>query len=150
MDSPDPRSAVVSRLIAVLRKVTRIVQLLPFAYLLLLSLKLFLEPVLPEWALDVTDNMAVSFVPSTIALLFLGRVLKLCVWFRTACILPIATRIESWVDSFVVTFTQGEVIIINAAIGILFLLFIYLAIRHFFHGRRDKHQERATGNPAIL
>lgn len=135
MESPDPNGAV-SRIVGILRKVTRIVQLLPFAYLLLFALVLFLELVLPEWALILTDNMAVSLFPSTIVLLFLGRLLKLCAWFRAACVLPIVTRVESWVDSFIITFTQVEVVTINTIIGITFLIYIYLAYRHFFHARK--------------
>lgn len=132
MDSQDPRGAV-KRLVAVLRKVTRIVQLAPFAVLLLIAICLLLEPFLPAWALRIVDNG--SALPITVLMLSVGSLLKLCVWFRTACILPFLARIESWIDSYVVTFTQEEVIIINTALGILFLTYIYLANRHFFHGK---------------
>ena len=135
MDSPDPRNAV-SSLVGILRKVTRIVQLLPFAYLLLLSVYLFLEFMLPEWALRIADNALNAPVYSVVGMLGAGRLLKLCRWFRTACLLPMATKIEGWIDSFVVTFTQNEVIIINTILGILFLTFIILACRHFFYGRK--------------
>lgn len=142
MDSPDPKGAV-SRLVAVLRKVTRIVQLLPFAYLLLLAVYLLTECVLPGWALDIADNVLNAPVVAIIGMLGAGKLLKLCNWFRTACLLPVTTKIESWVDSFIITFTQGEVITINTIIGLIFLTYIYLAYRHFFHGKQTPSHRNA-------
>ena len=129
METPDPRGAV-SRIVAVLRKVTRIVQLAPFALLFLLTGYLLSERFLPTWALDVIDNFPI--VPLTILLLLLGRILKLCVWFKTACLLPFAARIESWVDSFIITLTQNEVVIINSMLALIFITFLLLANKHFF------------------
>lgn len=134
MESQD-REGAVSHLVKILRKVTRIVQLVPFAYLLLLSVYLLLEFALPDWALRLADNLLNAPVYSIVAMLGAGRLLKLCQWFKTACLLPLATKVESWIDSFVITFTQEEVIIINTILGILFLIYIYLAKRHFFHGK---------------
>jgi len=136
MDSPDPRSGI-SYLIGVLRKVTRIVQLLPFAYLLLLAIYLLLEFCLPDWLLRVADNVLNAPVVAIAGMIGTGKLLKLCRWFKTACLLPFATKIESWVDSFVITFTQNEIILINTLLGILFLIYIYAANRHFFHGRKE-------------
>ena len=134
MDSPDPKGAV-SRLVAVLRKVTRIVQLLPFAYLLLLSVYLLAEYILPDWALGIADNVLNAPLVAIIGLLGVGKLLKLCSWFKTACVMPILPKIESWVDSFVITFTQEEILCINISIGIIALVFLVAAIRHFAYAR---------------
>lgn len=134
MDSPDPKGAV-SRLVAVLRRVTRIVQLLPFVYLLLLSAYLLTEYFLPDWALGIADNVLNAPIVAIIGLLGVGELLKLCAWFRTACLMPILPKIESWVDSFVITFTQEEILCINISIGIIALVFLVAAIRHFAYGR---------------
>jgi hypothetical protein len=134
MDSPDPKGAV-SRLVAVLRKVTRIVQLLPFVYLLLLSVYLLTEYILPDWVLGIADNVLNAPVVAIIGLLGVGKLLKLCAWFRTACLMPILPKIESWVDSFIVTFTQEEILCINISIGIIALVFLVAAIRHFAYAR---------------
>lgn len=134
MDSPDPKGAV-SRLVAVLRKVTRIVQLLPFVYLLLLSVYLLTEYILPDWALGIADNVLNAPLVAIIGLLGVGKLLKLCAWFRTACLMPILSKIESWVDSFVITFTQEEILCINISIGIIALVFLVAAIRHFAYAR---------------
>lgn len=134
MDSPDPKGAV-SRLVAVLRKVTRIVQLLPFVYLLLLSVYLLTEYILPDWALGIADNVLNAPLVAIIGLIGVGKLLKLCAWFRTACLMPILPKIESWVDSFIVTFTQEEILCINISIGIIALVFLVAAIRHFAYAR---------------
>lgn len=137
MDNPDPRAGAVSSLVKILRKITRIVQIAPFAYLLLLGVCLLFESVLPDWLFRLSSNLLNAPVFLTIGMLFLGRWLKLCAWFRTACLLPFTTKLEGYVDSFVYTFTQNEVVIINTTIGILFFAFLFLTFRHFFHGRAE-------------
>lgn len=137
MENPDQRAGAVSSLVKILRKITRIVQVAPFAYLLLLGICLLFESVLPDWLFRLSVNLLNTPVYLTIGMLFLGRWLKLCSWFRTACLLPFTTKIESYIDSFVFAFTQNEVVIINTTTGILFLAFIFLTFRHFFHGRAE-------------
>lgn len=132
MDKQDQGGAV-SRLVRILRKITRIVQLMPFAYLLLLAVYLLTESFLPEWAVRVADNLLNAPLYAIIGMLGAGKNLKLCQWFRAACLLPMATKVESWVDSFIITFTQGEVVAINTILGILFLAFVALSYRHFAH-----------------
>ena len=134
MESPDQRAGAVSNLVAILRRVTRIVQIAPFAYLLLLGVCLLCEGVLPDWMFGLATNLLNAPVYMTAGLLFVGRWLKLCSWFRTACLLPFTAKVEGYVDSFVYTFTQNEVVVINTVTGILFLAFVFVTIRHFFHG----------------
>ena len=131
MDNQDQKG-VVSHLVAVLRKMTRIMQVLPFAYLLILAVYLLTESVLPDWTLRVADNVLNVPCMAILGMIGIGRILKLCVWHRAACLLPISTKVESYVDSFVITFTQNEVILFNTCLGILFLGFIAFAYRHFF------------------
>ena len=121
-------------------------QIAPFAYLLLLGIYLILESLIPDWMLRIADNLLNAPLYAVAGMLGLGRILKLCSWFKIACLLPFATRIESYIDSFVYTFTQNEIMMANAAIGILFISFIYLSFRHFFHGRK----ENTHGNPRLL
>ena len=138
MENRDQRAGAVSSLVRILRKITRIVQLAPFAYLFLLGIVLLLESTLPDWALRLMSNLLDAPVYTTIGMLLFGRILKLCSWFRTACLLPFTTKVGGYVDSFVYTFTQNEVVLVNTLLGITFLLFIYLSFRHFFHGRAEK------------
>jgi len=138
MDSPGQRQGAVSSLVKVLRKVTRIVQIAPFAYLLLSAICLLGECLMPDWMLRVAENLLSTPAYAVVGMLLVGRWLKLCSWFRTACLLPCTAKVEGYVDAFVYTFSQNEVVIINIALGILFLLFIYSAFRHFFHANAEK------------
>lgn len=105
---------------------------MPFAYLLFLAIYLLAEAIMPTWVGDISDRLLELPIYGIIGLLVLGHLLKLCAWFRAACLLPLATKVESYVDSFVVTFTQGEVILINTLLGITFIVFLAMAYRHFF------------------
>ena len=138
MENRGQSQGAVSRLVWILRKITRIVQIAPFAYLLLLGICLLCESIIPDWAFRLSVNLLNTPVYVTIGILFLGKWLKLCSWFRTACLLPFTTKVEGYVDSFVYTFTQNEVAVMNTAIGIAFIIFIYVSFRHFFHGRTEK------------
>lgn len=131
MDNPDQRSAV-SGIIKVMRRITRVVQLAPFVYLLLLALYLLTESILPDWLLRVADNGLNMPMLGTIGLLGAGRILKLCEWFKAACLLPMATKVENIVDSFVVVLTEPELVAVNISLAILFMAYLALSYRHFF------------------
>ena len=136
MENRDQRAGAVSNLVKILRKITRIVQIAPFAYLLLLAAYLLGESFMPDWALRICDNLLDVPVYTAVGFLFVGRLLKLCSWFRTACLLPFTTRAESYVDSFVYTFTQNEIVLINVSISLAIIAFIILSIRHFTNNGR--------------
>ena len=131
MDSPDPHGAV-SSVIRILRKVTRIVQLAPFAYLVFYVVYMLTCNFMPENVLCVAD--AVLFVsPATGGgMLVASRLFKLCRWHKAACLIPFSSQLEGCIDSFVITFTQQEITLINSAIGLAALAFLVLAYRHFF------------------
>ena len=135
MENPDPNQGAVSRVISILRRVTRWVQLAPFIYLVLYGLYMCFCAFIPEGIACLVDGIMTTSPILTTGLLFLSRVLKLCNWHKTACLLPPASQVETFVDSYLFTFTQNEIIFINTALGILSLAFIIRAHRHFFNGR---------------
>lgn len=108
------------------------VQVIPFVYLAPLSLYLLTESILPDWLLPVADNALNMPMLGTIGLLGAGHILKLCSWFKTACLLPMATKVENIVDSFIITLTQTELVAFNIILGILFITYISISYRHFF------------------
>lgn len=138
MENRDQRAGAVSSLVKILRKITRIVQIAPFVYLLLLGVCLVFESIMPDCLFRLSTNLLNTPVYTIVGMLCVGRWLKLCSWFRTACLLPFTTKVEGYVDSFVYTLTQNEVAIVNAILGITFIVFIILSFRHFFHGRAEK------------
>lgn len=119
-----------------MRMITRVVQIAPFVYLLFYAMYLLSEPFLggnTPWFVDTI--MYVN--PFTILLfLLLGRLLRLCAWFKTACVMPMVSWAEGYVDSFIFQFTQTEIIAIDTTIGLIALLFFIGAYKHFAYGRR--------------
>lgn len=137
MDNRDQSQGAVNNLVRILKRLTRIVQIAPFVYLFFLSVYMLSESVLPEWAARLFDNLLDAPLYTTIGMLGIGRLLKLCEWFRTACLLPFTTKVGNYIDSFVYTFSQNEIVILHTVLSLLFLSFIYLTFRHFFHGREE-------------
>lgn len=134
MEAPDPSGAVGS-IVRILRKATRIVQLAPFAYLAFYAAYMLLGYFASEDALCVADSI-LTISPATTGMMLVGsRLFRLCRWNKAACLLPMTSQVEGYVDSFIITFTQEEVILLNTAIGIISLLFLILAIRHFAYGK---------------
>ena len=136
MENRDQSQGAVSNLVRLLRKITRVVQIAPFAYLLLSAICLLCECFMPDWMLRIAENLLSTPVYAMLGMLLVGKWLKLCSWFRTACLLPFTARVEGYVDAFVYTFTQNEVAIINFALASVFIFFIYFSFRHFFYGRK--------------
>lgn len=135
MDNQDPRSAVEA-VIALLRKATRIVQLAPFVYLLFFSTHLLVEPFIGEDIHLIPDTLMSVSPIMVIGMLVASRLLKLCTWHKVACLIPTTSQVEGYIDSFIFTFTQEEIVFINASLGILAVLFLATSIKHFTHGRK--------------
>lgn len=134
MDSPDQRNAI-SRLIDTHRKIVRLVQVTPFVYVFLLSVYLLTERWMPDWMLDMCDIMFTRPVCCVAGMIYLGRMLRLCAWFRAACMIPLAVKVESVVDSCVTTMYQNAVFLMNALTGLAMLFFLFAAGQHFCNGR---------------
>lgn len=131
MDSQDQRSAV-SGIVRLTRKATQIVQLAPFAYLFFYAAYLFLGMVAPDGLLGAADSLFGIAPITTGGMLAASRLFKLCRWHKAACLLPVSSQIEGCVDTFLVTLTQQEIIIINTVIGIAAVVFLAAAFKHFF------------------
>lgn len=134
MDNQDPKSAV-KYLVGITRRITRVTQLAPFVYLLFLAVLLLAEPLLPDTHVRWIDKLSAIPVYVSVSMLGLGRLLKLCRWFISACLLPILPKTVGYIDSFVVTLYQEEVILANTLIGIAYIAFLILSFCHFFYGR---------------
>ena len=135
MDSRD-RGSAVKFLVDVFRRITRAAKVLPFLYLALFGLLLIFDWWIPDGVYEATQSLL--YIPPSVVILslFLSKTLNLCIWHKTACVIPLFSRVEGYIDDFVFQFTQNEIIIINTAVGILSLAFIFFAYRHFFYGRK--------------
>lgn len=131
MEAQDPRSGV-KYLVGVIRKITRIAQLVPFAYLALYAILLMSESFVPYNVLNWFDTLLYVPPVAVVITLFLSRILKLCAWHKAACLIPSSSQVANFVDSNIVTFTQEEVLVINISIGIITIVFLVMSFRHFF------------------
>ena len=131
MDNPDQRAAVKT-LVEILRKITRVAKIMPFVYLGILALCMAADCILPEWACRVADSALNLPIYGIVGMCGIGRLLKLCAWHRTACLLPSATKIASYIDSYVITFTQGEMLALHIIFALSYITFLALSYRHFF------------------
>lgn len=141
MGNQDQRSAV-SAVIGILRRLTRLVQLVPFVYLILYASYLLISWFLPDSILGLLDSIIFVSPATSGGLLVLSRRLKLCKWHKAAVMIPFSSQVESYIDSFVFTFSELEIIVINAVIGIAVIIFLILANKHFFHDGRKANPVR--------
>ena len=141
MENQDQRSAV-SAVIGILRRLTRLVQLVPFVYLILYASYLLISWFLPDSILGLLDSIMFVSPATSGGLLVLSRILKLCKWHKAAVMIPFSSQIESYIDIFVFTFSELEIIVINAVMGIAVIIFLILANKHFFHDGRKANPVR--------
>lgn len=143
MDSQDQRAAVL-KLTAILRKVTRVIQFLPFIYLVLFSLSSFLEAFVSDECLFLRDSVLAVSPLVNVGFLFFSRVLELCKWHKTSCIIPLSSHTADYVDNYLFQFTQNEVIMLNVVFGLISTLFLILAYKHFFGNELKRPYRRNT------
>ena len=118
-----------------MRRLTRIIQVVPFAYLIFYAVYLLLGSFVPDEAMCLADSVMLVSPVATGGMMAASKLLKLCRWHRIAVLIPTSSQIEGYIDSFVITFTQEEIFFINLSLGILAASFFILACRHFIHGR---------------
>ena len=145
MDSPDRQRDAASRIIGILRRVTRVAQLAPFVYLTFYSVYLIIGCFSSDALVSLADGVMFSSPLVTTGMLFLSRLLKLCRWHKAACLIPSVSQVEGIIDSYFFTFTQTEVILINILLGVISLVFLLVANKHFFHDGRKANPVRNTG-----
>lgn len=142
MESQDQKDAL-NKLVNILRKATRLVQLIPFVYLFFYAFYMITSVFASDVFVTFLDTVLSVRPPVIIGMLVASRLFDLCLWHRIACLIPGTSQIENYIDNYVITFTQNEVIAINLIIGLLSVVFLMKAHRHFFYGRERTHKSHA-------
>ena len=132
MEVPDQKADAASRVVAILRKATRIVQIVPFLYLGIYGFYMIGSVLLSDDLVCLADSFLFTSPVVTWFLLGLSKLFKLCRWHKAACLFPSSSQVGGFIDEYVVTFTQNEIILVNVAIGLTVITFLVLAYRHFF------------------
>ena len=131
MDNQD-RRADLKRLVDTLRRVTTAVQVLPFVYSALSIVTLSVYNFIPEEAQSQLDTLFYISPVCIVACLILSKLLRLCKWHKTACILPAIPQIVGFIDCYIITLTVSEAYIINAVIIVMTVLLLIAAYKVFF------------------
>lgn len=131
MDNQD-RRADLKRLVDTLRRVTTAVQVLPFVYSALSIVTLSVYNFIPEEAQSQLDTLFYISPVCIVAFLILSKLLRLCKWHKTACILPAIPQIVGFIDCYIITLTVSEAYIINAVIIVMTVLLLIAAYKVFF------------------
>ena len=121
----------ILRLIRTLRYITLSVQFAPFVYSILYIISLIVSLSGNIVAQRFFDS-AFYVSPFLVAVhLIYSRILHLCVWHKTACLLPLLPMVASFVDYFV-CFNTHAAIIINSTFILMFGLLLVSAYKVFF------------------
>lgn len=108
-----------------MRSITITVQVIPFAYTLLYILTLILYLFASDSVLTILDTLLYVSPVVIVFNLIESRVLKLCRWHRTACVLPAFPQINLFVDKYIYEFSVRAEI---AHISVIILMSVLLLV----------------------
>lgn len=101
---------------------------MPFIYTIPYILALVLSYILPEDSARIIDTLFYVSPIVVAGLLVLSRLLCLCKWHKTACVLPLLPQFVSFVDYYVVELTEVAAqvnIILFGSMAVLLLIAAY-------------------------
>lgn len=119
----------VIAIVAILRNVTLIVQLYPFAYTVLYVLCMVGYLVGSEELSCTLDQLFYTSPISILFALILSRSLKLCKWHKLECVLPMIPLIHLAIDSYIIPLSNVSAII---NVGTIIVLCILSLINAYF------------------
>lgn len=131
MDSQD-RRADLKRLVDTLRRVTTAAQVLPFIYSAISIVLLAVYNIVPESVQMLLDTLFYVSPVTVVAFLIFSKLLHLCKWHKTACVLPLVPQAISIFDYYIINLTVPEVLIANTTIIIMAILLLVAAYKVFF------------------
>lgn len=112
----------INAVVSILRKVTRIVKVAPFALVFMYMCAMI-------GYLFCSDTVAVTldtlFYVSPLVVIFLwtlSKALKMCNWHRLECALPLIPQLPILVDDYINQFDYAGTIVNISVVGLLFLL----------------------------
>ena len=131
MDSQD-RRADLKRLVDTLRRVTTAVQILPFIYSAISIVLLAVYNIVPESVQMLLDTLFYVSPVTVVAFLLLSKLLHMCVWHKSACVLPLVPQAVSLTDYYIINLTVPEVWVANTLIVVMSAILLFAAYKVFF------------------
>lgn len=125
----------ILRLINTLRTITLTVQIAPFVYSLLYIIS-FVVAMSGNLQLQTAFDMLFYVSPVFIVVhLIYSRILHLCIWYRTACLLPTIPQAVSLLDYYVVDLSRAYALVFNIIMIVMFSLLLVAAYNVFLSPR---------------
>lgn len=124
----DRRTLDLEGLVKKLRYVTLAVQLMPFLYTVPYILSIVASYFLDYDSARIFDTLFYVSPVTVCAFLVLSRLLRLCRWHKTACVLPLLPQVVSFIDYYIIELTEiaAQVnIILFGSMAILLLVAAY-------------------------
>lgn len=118
-------------LVTTLRRVTTAAQVLPFIYSSLYITVLVLYSITPENVAMVLDSVFYVSPVFVLSFLLLSKVLKLCRWHKTACVMPLIPSAVSLVDYYIIELTEVEAFVFNGVVILMAILLLIAAYNVF-------------------
>ena len=81
--------------------------------------------------LKFCDTMFYVSPVTIIAFLILSKLLKMCIWHRTACLLPILPQCVSVVDYYIIEFPFSAAVVTILTVAFMFALLLFSAYKTF-------------------
>lgn len=118
--------------IIILKRTTIYVQFLPFIYSFFYVIVLIIYPFISEDAAVLLDSIFYISPIFMAGMLVLSKLLHLCNWHRTACIVPIISQVPVFIDSYIVSLTRIEAIVSNSIVVLMIAILLISAYNVFF------------------
>ena len=119
-------------IVSVLRNITWAVQIFPFVYTALYIPVFIAYNFAPDTALDILDALFYVSPVVILAQLLYSRLLKLCIWHRIACCIPLLAELVDFTDSYIYQLSANQVYIINITIVVMIVLYAIAFYKVFF------------------
>ena len=96
--------ADILRIVKILRNATKVVKLMPFIYAIVYILCMVGYLLFSDEVATLLDKVFYVSPISILFSLYLSRTLKMCIWHRIECILPLLPTLLVFVDEFIMQF----------------------------------------------
>lgn len=128
----------ILRIVKILRNATKVVKLMPFIYAIVYILCMVGYLLFSDEVATLLDKMFYISPISIVFSLHLSRTLKMCIWHRIECILPLLPTLLVFVDEFIMQFK-----VLYAYMNVILISFLCTAslINAYFVFIKPKNDE---------
>lgn len=141
------RKRVDMSIVDILRRVTVTVKTFPFFYAFGLLLFWLISPILTETSLNLIDGIIYLSAIMIILLIRLSYCVKLCIWHRLQCALPLLPQIVAQVDRYILKFDLYLAIVEVIVMCIIFTLSLINA--YFVFIKPTTRNKRSLNSSAL-